>query len=76
LRVYKNYINETLESYEKYKKINLKNCELELNKERDNEFGFYIKIKLNSGDKLEIWTETLKDYELFVNYLKNITKSV
>ena len=50
------------------KKINTKNCVLDCHRELDDEYGFYMKVKVGVDGVYEIWAETVKEYKLWVNF--------
>ena len=71
LKLYKSY-KEFYKNEGKVKEIDMENAEIEIHKERDDEYGFYIRVKAD-GDKgkYEIWTDTLKEYELWIDFIKH-----
>eukprot|EP01022_Parablepharisma_sp_SALTPOND_P013334 TRINITY_DN177_c0_g1_i1.p4 TRINITY_DN177_c0_g1~~TRINITY_DN177_c0_g1_i1.p4 ORF type:complete len:350 (-),score=37.15 TRINITY_DN177_c0_g1_i1:2377-3426(-) len=71
LKLYKTY-REGCETEGKCRKIRMNEIEVEVHKERDDEYGFYMRIKVGTEAKYEIWTDTLKEYELWVDFLKGV----
>jgi len=61
------YVKDT----ENFKKIDIENYVLEVHRELADEYGLYLKVRVGTENVYEIWAESLKEYKLWVNYLKN-----
>lgn len=70
LKLYKGYL-EYVKDTEKFKRFDMEGYVLESHKELADEYGFYIRVKVGLENVYEIWTETLREYKLWVDYLKN-----
>ena len=69
LKLYKNYSNYYTHKDE-YKKIPMKNVVMEMHRGWDQNRGYYIKMKAEPETIYEIWTETLREYELWINFFE------
>ena len=75
-KTYKDYyetLGSVAVSHAKIKEVELGVVEVEIHKERDDDYGFYIKIRTSTNGSYEVWTDTLKEYELWIAALNNKT---
>jgi len=70
LKLYKGH-KGYYEKEEECKVISMKDAVLEVSREWDNSCGYYIKMSAGPDTIYEIWTETLREYQLWIDYLKS-----
>jgi hypothetical protein len=72
LSLYKSYRDSTAAVsgvVVKVKKLPMAKCQVLKHREKDDDYGFYMQVRTTSQNTIEMWAETLKDYELWLESL-------